>query len=136
MSSKTVCGCGPVKCSDCGGGCYRPECLPEFSEDRLRFWRNHKGTRYSYTLGHDMPESRAQRRLIEKSGVVFCSPGDNTSPEHSAAMEYHRAVEQGASHEEAERHAPWPAPKPRSLKPYVDRWARSKKDWSDVEVKE
>jgi hypothetical protein len=84
-----------------------------------------------------MPQSRAERRSIEKEkGVVFCSPSDNVSKEHEAAAEYHKAVEQGASHAEAEAHAPWPKPPKRSLKPYVDKWAAKKTDWTDIRLRD
>jgi hypothetical protein len=119
-----------VKCADCAGGppCFRRECLPQFQEDRLRLYRNPRtGDRYSYALGDQMPESRAERDALEKSrGIVFCSPGENASTEHAAANAYEQARRQGASHEEAERYAPWPKAKQPAMKPRVDAWAKKR----------
>lgn len=126
-----------MRCSDCNGGCFRRECLPQFQADRLALWRNPRtGDRYSYALGAQMPESRKERDILAKSkGFEWCSPSENASPEHAAANAYHQAVSQGASHEQAEAHAPWPQKPKRKLKEFVDKWAAKKKDWGDIQLR-
>lgn len=64
--------------------------------DRYRLFRNpHTGTRYSYALGQDMPETAGEyHRICEQKGIEPVSP--STMPEQwKAAAEYARHVKQG-----------------------------------------
>ena len=116
-----------MRCSECNGGCFKPACLPQFQEDRLRMYSDGRGGRYSYCLGRDMPYSRSELKALERAGnFVFVSPKENVSPQQTAAMEYHKAIQAGATHEQAEKAAPWPKPPPRRLKDYVGPWAEER----------
>jgi hypothetical protein len=56
---------------------------PIFQEDRLRFYQakpNAPSPRWSYALGQDMPESKQERRRLEKEkGIEFVSRDEKPS---------------------------------------------------------
>lgn len=75
-----------------------------------------------------MPQSRAERKALEKAGKFeFFSPRDTPSAEHAAARAYAEAVEQGATHEQAEAYAPWPEQQRRRMKDYVEPWIQRRR---------
>ena len=68
------------------------------TEDRTRLWRGPNGDRYSYALGEDMPESRAERdRLAKKKNIEFCSLAElrADNKEAAAALDYKAHVDSG-----------------------------------------
>jgi predicted RNA-binding Zn-ribbon protein involved in translation (DUF1610 family) len=112
-------------CPVCGHAYARRVFTPVYhQEDR----RHHGGARFSRSLGRVAPQSRSEMRLLEKSGVVFDSFKDPQTSEGKAAKEYQQATAAGATHEEAERAAPWPQPKTPSFPEYVA--ARERAGWS------
>ncbi len=98
--------------------CARPRpqvfSVPNFTEDRTRFWKGPMGNGYSTALGEYMPESKRERdALAKKKGVEFCSLAELTSDnkEAQAALEYHAHVQAGGAREErpVTTAAPWQA---------------------------
>lgn len=83
-----------MRCSQCGGGCWKPECAPLFQEDRRRLFRNAiDGTDKSYALGRQMPQSRAEMRALEKQrGVEFTT---ELSAVERTRVEYAKHLETG-----------------------------------------
>jgi|FreactTroBogLake_1042271.scaffolds.fasta_scaffold00472_13 putative FmdB family regulatory protein len=91
-----------VLCPECATPCNRyfsPDTFPQFTEDRVRFYRNNRkdapSERWSYALGQEMPESRRElNRLQEQKGIEFVSKRD--MPDHwKMALEYKRHVDKG-----------------------------------------
>lgn len=66
-----------------------------FQEDRTRFWRGPSGSRYSYALGENMPETRGERdRLCREKGIEFV--GKREMPDTwKRAVEYRQHVDTG-----------------------------------------
>jgi hypothetical protein len=66
---------------------------PYAQEDRLRMWRNQYGTRHSFALGEEMPESRRDLRRIERQrGIEFTS---ELTPQERTIMDYRKHVDTG-----------------------------------------
>ena len=87
-----------MRCPDCKGGCWKPECAPRFQEDRLRLWRNQKGTRHANSIGQEMPQTRSEMRAYERAhNIEFVSPKDFTN-EQKQAIEYKNHVSSGGPH--------------------------------------
>src|SRR5580698_222662 len=64
----------PRPCPACGALSPKLFESPKFVEDRLRFFKGHDGTGYSFALGERMPDSRAARdRLAKQKGIYFDS---------------------------------------------------------------
>jgi hypothetical protein len=97
---------------------HRVFTVPFFQEDR----RHHGGEHFSKSLGRVAPQSRSEAKLLEKQGVVFDSFKHPVSSEGVAARDYQRAVEAGATPEQAEAAAPWPQPPPRQID--VEGWKK------------
>lgn len=93
---------GSWACPNCGGRCERhfsARQIPNFSEDRLRFWRGPLGNGWSSALGAPMPSSRIERdRLAREKGITFIGTGD-LRPEEKDAVEYRKQVEAGGPRE-------------------------------------
>lgn len=75
-----------------------------FQEDRMRLWRNPvNGTRYSFALGAEMPDSVRERdKLAREKGVEFVSAGEllRDNKEARDAVEYGKHVATGGKREE------------------------------------
>jgi len=117
-----------MKCLECGGGCFRPQCVPSFTEDRLRLYRNpHRGDRYCYALGHEMPDSRRElERECKQRGIYF---DDTPTQRERRCMEYAEHVRTGGERLPFEAITP---PEPVDTKPMAEaigRWVRSKGDF-------
>lgn len=60
--------------------------LPNFQEDRVRFFKGPMGNGYSTALGEMMPDSRQARdRLAKEKGVEFISKAEHLSENKEAA---------------------------------------------------
>lgn len=71
---------------------------PHFSEDRCRLWRGPTGSRFSYALGAEMPESRQARdKLAKEKGVEFVGKQEflASNKEAAEAVEYTAHVNSG-----------------------------------------
>jgi hypothetical protein len=80
-------------CPGCGYLSERLYTAPQTQEDRLRFYRNQYGTRWSYAIGAEMPESRSERRRIERErGIMF---DDQLTPKERTMVEYAEHVRTG-----------------------------------------
>lgn len=75
---------------------FSPRSIANFSEDRLRLWRNtQQGGRYSNALGCEMPETRKElERLAQEKGIEFVSPASMPS-EWQEAVDYRKHVDEG-----------------------------------------
>lgn len=75
---------------------YSAATIPNFTEDRLRLWRNTaQGGRFSNALGCDMPETRKElERLAQEKGIEFVSPSAMPD-EWKEAVEYKAHVDSG-----------------------------------------
>jgi hypothetical protein len=68
--------------------------VPQFTEDRIRFFRrrdsNAPSDRWSWAIGQDMPDSRQERRRIEKErGIEFVSQAEaRKSPDVEKSLSY------------------------------------------------
>lgn len=82
-------------CPYCHAPGRRVFTVPQYSEDRTRFFRGPSGSRYSYMLGQNMPESRAEfHKICEQKGIEPVSR--STMPEGwKAAAQYARHVREG-----------------------------------------
>lgn len=82
-------------CPYCHGTSRRIFSVPQYSEDRTRFFRGATGTRYSHMLGQDMPESRSEfHRICEQKGIEPVSRA--SIPSHwKEAASYARHVRDG-----------------------------------------
>lgn len=114
----------PIQCANCGPQetfktmsearqsdllecpvCDRPRprliVLPQFTEDRLRFWKGPLGNGYSTALGERMPETRTERdALALKKGVEFLGKSEflASNPEAAEAVDYKSYVDSGGQH--------------------------------------
>ena len=91
-----------VPCPEHGGECARVFYAPHFQEDRVRFHRAGPGApteRWSYALGQDMPDSRAERRRIEKEkGIEFVSKADvMADPDMRKSLDYVQHLRAGGA---------------------------------------
>jgi hypothetical protein len=82
--------------------CERPRprliVVPQFQEDRLRFWKGPTGNGYSHALGARMPDSREARdRLAKERGVEFITLAEHLgeNKEAAQAVEYRAHVDAG-----------------------------------------
>ena len=75
---------------------YSPATIANFTEDRLRLWRNtQQGGRFSNALGCDMPETRKElERLAAEKGIEFVSPS-SMPDQWREAVEYKAHVDSG-----------------------------------------
>ncbi len=81
-----------MRCADCNGGCFKRECLMtvQHQEDRLHMARHDE---WSHAIGAPMPQSRAQRKRVEKEkGVYFDS---QLTPDEKRYKEYAEHVRAG-----------------------------------------
>lgn len=114
----------PISCANCGEQetfatmsharandlldcpvCQRPRprliVLPNYQEDRLRFWKGPMGNGWSTALGAPMPGSIAERdRMAEAKGVEFCGVSEFLAgnAEAAEAVDYKRYVDSGGHH--------------------------------------
>ena len=96
-----------IYCYEHGLFCDRRFTPPYFQEDRLRFFKGRDGSKYSYALGQQMPDSRQERdRIAKEKGVEFFSGPANKTEQ--AIVEYNQHIKAGATHEEADKAAPIP----------------------------
>lgn len=73
-------------CPVCGRERPKAITLPNFTEDRLRFWKGPLGNGYSTALGAPMPGSRAERdRMARAKGVEFVSVAEHLAENRDAA---------------------------------------------------
>lgn len=91
-----------VPCPAHGGACARIFTAPHFQEDRVRFHRagpNAPSERWSYALGQEMPDSRAERRRLEKErGVEFVTKADVLAdPDMRKSMDYVKHLREGGA---------------------------------------
>jgi hypothetical protein len=107
-----------VLCEDCGAQCeqaFFPWTTPFFAEDKMRFWRNDKGNRFSRTFGQEMPESRKELRRLEKEkGCELISPSE--MPENwKRCVEYAEHRKHGGEHDKNQAQFIPPPEKPKTL---------------------
>jgi hypothetical protein len=98
--SLPMCGAIEAACPTCGAQAKRIYTLPQFTQDTLRLWRNHiDGSRFSYTLGQEMPETRRDlERLYIQKGWEPVSKA--TMPEEwKENAEYRAQVDAGGQRE-------------------------------------
>lgn len=110
-----------AECPVCGRDRPKAISLPNFQEDRVRFFRGALGNGYSHALGEQMPDSRQARdRRAKEKGVEFVSKAEHLSENKEAAeaVEYRKHVDSGG--ERIERDAP-------TTSPFVPRpdWAKA-----------
>lgn len=87
-----------MPCSVCSG--MRPQTVraPNFTEDRVRFFRGVNGSKHSFALGTDMPDSRQARdRMARERGIEFMSLKEHLAEnkEASEAWDYKKHVDSG-----------------------------------------
>lgn len=111
-----------MPCPVCGG--MRPQIIgvPQFQEDRVRFFRGLDGSKHSFALGTDMPDSRQARdRMAKERGVEFISRSEHLAENKEAAeaVAYRAHVDSGG-----DRALDKPAP---STSPFVPKpeWAKA-----------
>jgi putative FmdB family regulatory protein len=110
-----------AECPVCGRPRVKMISLPNFTEDRLRFWKGPMGNGYSTALGAPMPESRAERdRMARAKGVEFVGRTEflAENKEAAEAVAYAQHVKTGG--ERAEQ----PAPAASSFVPTPE-WAKA-----------
>lgn len=74
---------------------YSPRSIPNFTEDRLRFWKGPLGNGYSTALGAPMPDNRADlARMEREKGIEFLSPS-SIPREWEDAVAYRKHVDEG-----------------------------------------
>ncbi len=95
--------------------CDRPRpkliSMPQFQEDRTRFFRGALGNGYSHALGQQMPDSRSERdRVAKQKGVEFIGLSEHLAENKEAAeaVAYRKHVDAGG--ERVEQPAPGVAP--------------------------
>lgn len=103
-------------CPECNRWSQRVITVPQFNEDRTRFFRNGvDGTKHSHALGHEMPDSRRDYyRELESKGCEPCSP--QTMPQawkDNAAYKKH--VESGGERDRKFELAQHPATQKRTV---------------------
>ena len=77
--------------------------LPNFQEDRVRFFKGALGNGYSTALGEQMPDSRQARdRRAREKGIEFISLAEHLSENKEAAeaVEYRKHVNEGGARDE------------------------------------
>jgi hypothetical protein len=101
---------------------------PVFTEDRLRFAQGALGDGWSQSMGAPMPQSRSQRKALERlRGAEFVGPNEDVNEYGRAARLYQEAKAQGCSDQEADAASPLPQPKPvKPLAAYAVEWAERK----------
>lgn len=103
----------PALCPDCGALCPKLISVPNFQEDRTRFWRNGNGGRFSSALGQELPDSRAGVDAVCKAkGIEMTSPAE--LPHVRRAAEVGRAKRAGEqiSPKQVHEHIAEPRPDP------------------------
>ncbi len=93
---------------------------PQFTEDRVRFFKGALGNGYSFALGAQMPESRTERdRLAKEKGVEFTTKAELVADSREAAdaLAYRDHVSTGGKPEQ------WSAPDTSHFQPTPD-WAK------------
>lgn len=86
----------PYHCGRPSARHFNARNIPQFTEDRLRFWRGHEGSRYSFALGQEMPQTRKEmNRIAEAKGIEFISSTRELDAESQEAIEYRRHVDEG-----------------------------------------
>lgn len=96
-------------CPVCGRPRVKRISLPNFTEDRLRFWKGPLGNGYSHALGAQMPETRTERdRLARAKGVEFVGRSEflAENKEAAEAVAYKNHVASGGARDSEERAAP------------------------------
>ena len=108
---------GVAECPVCGRDRPKAISLPQFQEDRVRFFKGALGTGYSHALGEMMPDSRQARdRRAKEKGVEFVTLSEHLSENKEAAdaVAYRKHVDSGGERVEVPRPGVDPAfvPKP------------------------
>jgi hypothetical protein len=96
--------------------------VPQFTEDRVRFFKGPMGNGYSTALGEQMPDSRQARdRRAREKGVEFVTLSEHLAENKEAkeAVEYSAHVRSGG-----DRTLDKPAPTTSPFVPKPD-WAKS-----------
>lgn len=89
-------------CPDCGAQSTRIFTVPQYNPDNTRFFRNPvNGTRFSYHLGREMPETRSEyKSLCDKMGIEPVT--SKTMPEQwKQDQEYLQHVRNGGERDTA-----------------------------------
>jgi putative FmdB family regulatory protein len=83
----------PLVCDTCGRYAFKIFSVPNFQEDRSRFWRGRDGSRYSSALGCELPDSRGDiAALARAKGIEFDA---HEMPHVKRAVEVGRAKREG-----------------------------------------
>lgn len=94
----------PTVCQTCGQFARKAFSVPQFTEDRTRFWRDSNGGRYSAAFGEQLPDSRSGvEALAKQKGIELDA---HEMPHIKRAIEVGRAVREGVGMDsrEAYRH--------------------------------
>ena len=75
-------------CPDCLNQSPRVFTAPLFQEDRIRFWKSPHGGRHSNAFGQDMPDSRQERRRLEKATGIELMTQDEIPAHVQFARDY------------------------------------------------
>lgn len=81
----------------CARGCaaQRVFTAPHVTEDRVRFWRNNQGTRYSSALGADLPDTRRDVEALARSRGIEMLPRAEIPDNVRRTIEYGRHLRSG-----------------------------------------
>ncbi|MDE2102032.1 MAG: zinc ribbon domain-containing protein [Patescibacteria group bacterium] len=82
-------------CPSCGKLARRVFTAPHFTEDRTRFWRNSRGTRFCGSLGEDLPDSRKDAEALARAKGVEFMTSDEVPANLRFAQEYGRHLKHG-----------------------------------------
>lgn len=104
------------RCPQCSRWAQRRFTAPQFTEDRIRLYRNPvDGTRHSYTLGAEMPDSK--REYYRQLAALGAEPvsHQNMPQAWKENLEYKRHLASGGQRDERFEHERHPSGKKKTL---------------------